>query len=287
MNYKKETIGDCELYLGDSADVIPELEGGAFIDALITDPPYASGGLSIAARTKGTVKKYTNKSGVSLTLPEFAGDALDQRCWGKMLTGILRAADSKLKGEAIYCFFIDWRQIAALMDALMLEGYTPRGVAVWNKLLSRPLPNGFAQTAEFIVWGRKRSVSRKGDKIYLPGVFTVENEMNRPGVGNGRFHVTQKPLQLMKQLLMITRPGDIVLDPFMGSGTTGVACVQMGRRFIGIEKEARYFEIACNRIRDAANQGELMTPAYSRTYGTGLSPPPEFFYPAELEEEEL
>jgi len=56
-------------------------------------------------------------------------------------------------------------------------------------------------------------------------------------------------------------PGGVALDPFMGSGTTGVACAQLGRRFIGIEIEPRYFEIACRRIEDAQRQGKLFEAA--------------------------
>ena len=59
---------------------------------------------------------------------------------------------------------------------------------------------------------------------------------------------------------LTTRPGETVLDPFMGSGTTGVAAVEQGRRFIGIERERRYFDIACERIARAQAQGQLLPP---------------------------
>lgn len=73
-------------------------------------------------------------------------------------------------------------------------------------------------------------------------------------------HPTQKPLGLMLWCLKWISPG-AVLDPFMGSGTTGVACVQMGRRFIGIERDRKYFEIACRRIEAAYAQGDMFRPA--------------------------
>jgi site-specific DNA-methyltransferase (adenine-specific) len=69
-------------------------------------------------------------------------------------------------------------------------------------------------------------------------------------------HPTQKPLALMKWCLKWT-DAQTILDPFMGSGTTGVAAVQMGRDFIGIELEPKYFDIACKRIEDAQRQGDL------------------------------
>ncbi len=77
---------------------------------------------------------------------------------------------------------------------------------------------------------------------------------------NVRLHPTQKPVDVMKWC--IEQAGDVetILDPFMGSGTTGVAAIQMGRKFIGIEREPKYFEIACKRIEQAAAQGQLFAP---------------------------
>lgn len=71
-----------------------------------------------------------------------------------------------------------------------------------------------------------------------------------------RLHPTQKPVGVMRWSISKTNGGTI-LDPFMGSGTTGVAAVQMGRKFIGIEREPKYFDIACKRIEDAQRQGDL------------------------------
>jgi site-specific DNA-methyltransferase (adenine-specific) len=72
-------------------------------------------------------------------------------------------------------------------------------------------------------------------------------------------HPTQKPLRVMKWCLGFLPNAETILDPFMGSGTTGVAAVQMGRRFIGIEREPKYFDIACKRIEDAQRQGDFFT----------------------------
>lgn len=79
--------------------------------------------------------------------------------------------------------------------------------------------------------------------------------LERVEAGNG--HPTQKPLPLMKWCLGFLPDSQSILDPFMGSGTTGVAAVQMGRDFIGIEREPKYFDIACKRIEDAQRQGDF------------------------------
>lgn len=74
----------------------------------------------------------------------------------------------------------------------------------------------------------------------------------------GKEHPTQKPLPLMLWCLSFVPNAKTILDPFMGSGTTGVACMNLGRQFIGIEREPKYFDIACRRIEDAQRQGRLI-----------------------------
>ena len=83
--------------------------------------------------------------------------------------------------------------------------------------------------------------------------------VNADGMNIKRVHPTQKPITLMERIILdYTKPGDTILDPFMGGGTTGVACMNLGRRFIGIEIEPKYFDIACRRIEQAAAQGTLL-----------------------------
>ena len=80
-------------------------------------------------------------------------------------------------------------------------------------------------------------------------------------VSRNEFHPTEKPVSLMMELITKCREGLPICDPFMGSGTTGVACVKLGRKFIGIEIEPKYFDIACRRIEDAYRQGDMFRPA--------------------------
>ena len=81
-----------------------------------------------------------------------------------------------------------------------------------------------------------------------------------PFVGGGLVHPTQKPEALMQWCLSLAGDAQTVLDPFMGSGTTGVACAQLGKAFTGIERERKYFDIACERIARAQAQGTLLPP---------------------------
>ena len=82
------------------------------------------------------------------------------------------------------------------------------------------------------------------------------NGMIRQG-NESRFHPTQKPLGVMRWVIDLCPASQTILDPYMGSGTTGVACMQMGRQFIGIEKEPKYFDIACRRIEQAQKQPDM------------------------------
>ncbi|MFA5898051.1 MAG: DNA methyltransferase [Hyphomicrobium sp.] len=85
------------------------------------------------------------------------------------------------------------------------------------------------------------------------------NGMIRQG-NEERFHPTQKPLEVMKWVIDLCPKSETILDPFAGSGTTGVAAIQLGRKFIGIEREPKYFDIACKRIEQAVAQGQLFAP---------------------------
>ena len=97
----------------------------------------------------------------------------------------------------------------------------------------------------------KRAVRR----VYWRWAGMLQKEMGDKK--EERFHPTQKPVGVMKWCLTFTPDAQTILDPFMGSGTTGVAAVQMGSKFIGIEREEKYFQIACKRIEDAQRQGDF------------------------------
>jgi DNA modification methylase len=100
------------------------------------------------------------------------------------------------------------------------------------------------------------------DEGVLRGHVQVPWETQFKGLGDreARSHPHQKPISLIEALLQKLPNEFTVLDPFMGSGTTGVACARLGRRFIGIEIEERYFDIACRRIEAAQRQGDMLIP---------------------------
>lgn len=215
------------------------------IDALITDPPYSSGGLFASTRQQATNKKYVDeKAGFGSNHLNFEGDNRDQRSWTYWTTLWLTECYRLLKTGSPACVFTDWRQLPALSDAFQAAGFIWRGVYVWDKKNARPNNGRFRQTAEFVVWGSKGELP--ADKLnpkYLSGMTSQSIVMK-----NKRHHQTQKPTELMQDLIAIAKPDAIVLDPFMGSGSTGEATLKSGRQFIGIEMNELYFKIAQERL---------------------------------------
>jgi site-specific DNA-methyltransferase (adenine-specific) len=136
--------------------------------------------------------------------------------------------------------FTDWRQLPSMTDALQGAGWFWLGVVVWNKRDCRPNKGRFRQQSEFVLFGSKDRFRPAHDRC-LPGVF------DRPVDARHKYHLTGKPVPLLRDLLDVVREGGIVLDPFIGSGTTAVAALETGRRCIGIELSDEYVEIARER----------------------------------------
>ena len=197
-----------EIIHGDSLTVLESFPPSTF-DAVITDPPYASGGRTQAEKSKATAKKYSSMGGNAP--PDFDGDAKDQRSWTRWAAEWLYLARRAAKPGAPVCMFIDWRQLPCASDALQWAGWIWRGIAVWDKGNSRPQKGRFRQQAEYIVWGSNGDMPVSRPVPCLPGVFKYGNPQNR-------IHLTEKPLQLMQDLVKITEPGGHILDCRLGSG---------------------------------------------------------------------
>jgi site-specific DNA-methyltransferase (adenine-specific) len=243
--------GSVSLYCADCLTILPLLPAGS-VDCIVTDPPYSSGGMVRGDRMQSTRTKY-QQSDVKTEHAVFTGDNRDQRGWVAWMTLWLLYAMRGTKPGAMACLFTDWRQLPSTTDAIQAGGWVWRGIAPWDKINARPQPNRLKAQAEFVVWGTNgpRNYSTEG-ATYHDGVFRV-----LPPIGDDREHSTQKPVELMEKLVCIAGHGETVLDPFMGSCSTGVACVRTGRRFIGIEMDRGYFDISVRRIQAAIDDGAL------------------------------
>lgn len=220
-----ETIGRATLYLGDCREVLPGL---GRVDAVVTDPPYgevnrASGGLRNLDKGAADIADFD--------LPELAGS--------------LAAA-----GRSVYVW-CGSEQVSELRKAMVARGLSTR-TCVWEKTNPSPM-NGqylWLSSIELCVFGKEAGA---------PFFGHCDSPVWRLPTEQDQVHPTQKPVRLMtRQIVASVSPNGTVLDPFMGSGTTGVAAVQSDRNFIGVEREAAYFDIACKRIDDAQRQGDLL-----------------------------
>lgn len=232
---------------GESLELLHRLPDGS-IDALITDPPYSSGGMVRGDRADTSARrKYTDaKSSTQAARPDWSGDNRDQRGYAYWCALWLAEALRVARPGALALIFTDWRQLPITTDALQSGGWVWRGIVPWDKTGAvRPRLGGFAAQAEYVVWGTAGPLDPDRNPVALDGVIRHYHRQD------DRHHLTGKPTPVMRELVRACPPGGIVLDPFAGSGTTGVAAIEEGRRFLGFEREPSYAAIARDRL-DAA-----------------------------------
>lgn len=238
-----------ELYQGDSIAVLDAIRiTGRQVSAVITDPPYSSGGMVRGDRMSSVRKKYASSdSATADQLIGFTGDNRDQRSyltWCSLWLSI--CLDISEQGAPVVAF-TDWRQLPTTTDALQAGGWVWRGLVPWAKPTARPQMGRFASGAEFFAWGTNGPSLDLEEVGCLPGWYVAPVPR-----ADMREHITQKPVELMQHVVKICRPGGVVLDPFCGSGTTGVAALLEGRTFIGIEREETHLETSARRLADAS-----------------------------------
>jgi site-specific DNA-methyltransferase (adenine-specific) len=236
------TIGNATLYHGDCLDVMPIL--GRQFDALITDPPYSSGGQYRGDRMGSTMRKYVSHEAVDAAHNvEFSGDQRDGRSWVFWVANWMRLSTRLLRPGGYVLCFTDWRQLPSLTDAFQAGGYLWRGIVPWDKTESSRAPHCgyFRHQAEYVVWGSHGPLSKDNTGPF-PGAIRERV------IPSQKFHMTGKPLPVMDKLVRVVKPGGAIFDPFMGSGSTGLSALARGCHFVGVEIDKGAFDIACERI---------------------------------------
>jgi site-specific DNA-methyltransferase (adenine-specific) len=232
---------DVRVIQGDCLQVLPTLESGS-VDAVITDPPYSSGGAFRGDRMKPASEKYVCDHEVKNFHPDFGGDNRDQRSYAYWCALWLGECLRVTKPGGVCCLFTDWRQLPTTTDAFQAGGWVWRGVAVWDKTPGiRPNAGRFRQQAEFIVWGSKGPMPVDLKAPCHDGVF-------RHAPFHGKQHIAGKPVELMQDIVRLCPPGGLILDPFAGSGTTGLAAAQLDRKAILIEQDPTCVSIINRRL---------------------------------------
>ena len=225
-----ETIGDATLYCADCREVLPTLSG---VDAVVTDPPYGVG-------FQGKVTKHTINRPESLY-------ADDERTFTDVVLPAISKCLDLFPRALIFCGTRRLSEYPAAKDIGGIICPNGGGRSAW----------GFGCYHPALMYGGSPYIAAgKGARptatvMYHPGMHVT-------GEREGNDHPCPKPIAFMDWAVEVASlDGETVLDPFMGSGTTGVACARLGRKFIGIEIHEPYFDIACRRIEEAQRQSDL------------------------------
>lgn len=237
---QRQTIGKATLYCGDALDILTRLNPD--YDALITDPPYSSGGLYMGQRAAPPSAKYAN----SRHHAEFSGDNRDSRGWSFWSAQWMTRATQLIKPGGYIMVFSDWRQLPAFTDIFQVGGARWRGVVVWDKTQSSRAPHTgyFRHQCEYVVWGSVGGLEKRQGGPFA-GCITVRVNPAE------KLHMTAKPVALMAELERPLADTAHILDPFMGSASTALPILQRGGSFTGIEQSSEIFDIACSRIEKA------------------------------------
>lgn len=229
-----------KLFHGDAYKIISELiKENIKVDHIITDPPY-----NISKENNfHTLKKP--RAGVDFG--EWDKGEFDLYSWIPQYCKLLNKNGSII----IFC---SYKFISYIVDVLESadSGMVVKDVLVWQK--SNPMPRNinrrYVQDLEFAIWAVKKNskwiFNKKEDSPYMRSVFNYPLVAGKERTG----HPTQKSLRLMEDIISIhTNEEDLILDPFMGSGTTGAAAINLNRKFIGIELDDEFFKISSTRLQ--------------------------------------
>jgi len=225
VSFRTEQIGDATLYLGDCREILPTLQP---IDSVITDPPY---GINLQPQ-RGLTEAIQ-------------GDGRNEAraLWESFVPACVALA----KPDTAHLFWTGWSEVwtkEVLDAALRVKSCVVWGKNMWGiGYYTRPQH----EMAWYCHKGKPAVLKKPDSDLWLvPKVQAPE-------------HSCEKPVQLLERAVRLctAHAGEIVLDPFMGSGATGWACANMGRRFIGIEIDQGYFDLSCRRIDRAYKQPRL------------------------------
>lgn len=237
-----ETIGPATLYLGDCREILPSLPK---VEVVVTSPPYNL----VKENSGGSTNSLKSLEGV---YDEWYADEMPEdeyQAWQKEVVAICM---ERCTGSVFYNHKVRyaWGRRGAVYHPLdWLRGFPLWCEIIWDRCgsLAVNVPRFAAQDERIYQIGRPAVWNKtKATSIWRIPPQSVDG------------HVCAFPVELPRRCIeATTEPGHTALDPFMGSGTTGVAAMELGRKFIGIEREPKYFDIACRRIDDAQRQERL------------------------------
>ncbi|MBC7154574.1 MAG: site-specific DNA-methyltransferase [Rhodobacteraceae bacterium] len=250
------TIGTCRLILGDMRDVLPALRPAARL--CLTDPPYR---LTAGGSSTGEMGGCFAKSAY-----DNSGALFDMVAWEEMAPLIGGA----LADDADAIVMVSDREEASARAAFASAGFGFHRLLVWDKITATP-NRWYMPNCEFGLYLYKGRASRIRDCASKALIRCPQQDVSHLYLGadvppqERRPHATEKPVALMSYWMgNSTDRGDLVIDPFMGSGSVLVAAMRSGRAAIGIEKDPKWFDVACARVADAARSAQAELPVNAR-----------------------
>lgn len=230
-----------QLYLGDCLDTLEQLPSNS-VDGVVTDPPYCSGG-----RQQQQARSQITKNGSRSDDEWFTGDNMGTDSYVRFMRQIARESIRVCRPNSVAYVFTDWRQYTNLVTAWESVGWTLKNVIIWDKNRGGAMGSFWRNNHEWIC------VFAYGKPGRIGGSFFNTWRGSKP---QGGLHPTIKPVPLMEYIVSAFGEGKTLLDPFMGSGTTGVAAIKQNCSFIGIEQTRPYYELAQERIKTAVLERE-------------------------------
>jgi DNA modification methylase len=247
-------LGSSMIYENDCTSVLDKMTEDS-VDLIVTDPPFALG-LFMKNRSTNLGQMRDN----------FFGDAkcddLTEEEWTELMNSFLQQAYRVLKPGGAAIIFMSILRIESLSKIAHKYNFYYKTTGIWHK--TNPMPRNmnlhFINSTESWLYilkpqsnGRKTGTFNNEGKAIHDFIETSVISKSEKNLGK---HPTQKPVGLMEHFITIlSNPGDVVLDPFMGSGSTGVACIRQGRNFIGIEGKNEYFTLSESRLKQEINHG--------------------------------
>lgn len=230
------------LHNDDFREVLPKILEDHSVDLILTDPPYN------ANRMKNGKWGHRPNHVISADWDQFTNDE-----YYSLINDFFRESARVIKTGGTLITFVDARDLSRFYDMAVENGFWYKNVLTWHK--TNPFPANmdkhFLYSTEhmmYFTYGSKVGTFNNFGKPVHSMIETPITPKREKKYGN---HQAQKPLKVINWLVeTVSNKGDIVLDPFMGSGTTCVSCKQLERKYIGIEKEPEFYEIANKRLSD-------------------------------------